>query len=116
MNKRKVNKILKLINRSKSPKITIEYVQSNLKITRNEIIEVFDILIADKKATEYYTLKEKSILKIKDVDYSNLSNTSARIKQQIDRKKPIIIITVIGSVIGSIVGILTILKFILGWI
>jgi hypothetical protein len=84
MENKKIKNVLMLIHKCELNKITTGYIQDNSRMNTEEIIDIFDYLIEDKKVAKYYTIKETSICKVDGINYSSLAkNTKAKHKKDI---------------------------------
>ena len=70
---KKIKRVLKLIHKCELNKVTFEFIQNNSRMNCEEIKDIFDHLIEDRKAAKYYTIKETSICKIDGINYSSLA-------------------------------------------
>ena len=113
MKKKNIKKVIKLLSELDSSSMTLEYVLENSKITNNEIIEIFDLLINDDLVFDSDSKDEKCITKKTIIDYYSLSkNIKYNAPRIIKNKQIVISLMIIGLIISIIVGWDEIISFI----
>ena len=58
---KKIKRVLKLIHKCELNKVTIEFIQNNSRMNSEEIKDIFDHLIEDRKAAKYYTIEREPV-------------------------------------------------------
>ena len=115
MKKKNIKKVLKLFSEIESSSMKVEHVTRNSKLSNNEVIEIFDFLIAFDYVIDASSNDGRSILKRTDVDYSEMSKLPDSIKQSfqttITHKQIVVILMMLGIIISIIVGWEKILEF-----